>query len=247
VPSPGHLLSEKADLSWPLTGIRDFFGEFREALIFVLTKWLNQMTKPTEGLTAEEKIIIAARTVFLQKGYTGARMQDIADEAGINKALLHYYFRSKEKLFEVIFREAFDLLIPKVVDIFASDMHFFNKLRGFIATYVNLAMENPYIPLFVLNQLHTHPEQFRKPFGAIAKRVPLPQFREEIAKAVQQGIIRPVDPHQLIMHIMSLCLFPFIARPMFQLVMQVNDAQFRDMAEARKEAVAEFVIQAIRV
>lgn len=183
----------------------------------------------------------------MQKGYTGARMQDIADEAGINKALLHYYFRSKEKLFEVIFREAFDLLIPKVVDIFSSDMHFFNKLRGFIATYINLAMENPYIPLFVLNQLHTNPDQFRKPFTTIAKRVPLPLFREEIARAVQQGVIRPVDPHQLIMHIMSLCLFPFIARPMFQLVMQVSDAQFRDMAEARKEAVAEFVIQAIRV
>jgi AcrR family transcriptional regulator len=205
------------------------------------------MTKPVVERTAEEKIIDAARSVFLQKGYTGARMQDIADEAGINKALLHYYFRSKEKLFEVIFREAFDLLIPKVVDIFSSDMHFFNKLRGFIATYVNMAMENPYIPLFVLNQLHTNPDQFRKPFGAIAKRVPLPMFREEIARAVKQKIIRPVEPHQLIMHIMSLCLFPSMARPMFQMVMQVTDAQFREMAEARREAVADFVIQAIRV
>lgn len=205
------------------------------------------MIKPVQDLPAEERIIVAARSVFLRKGYTGARMQDIADEAGINKALLHYYFRSKEKLFEVIFREAFDLLIPKVVDIFASDSHFFDKLRAFVSVYVNMAMENPYIPLFVLNQLHTNPDQFRKPFAAVAKRIPLPQFREEISRAVKQGIIRPVEPHQLIMHIMSLCLFPSMARPMFQLVMQVTDAQFREMAEARKEAVAEFVIQAIRV
>jgi AcrR family transcriptional regulator len=205
------------------------------------------MTKAVDERSAEEKIIAAARNVFLRKGYTGARMQDIADEAGINKALLHYYFRSKEKLFDVIFREAFDLLIPKVVDIFTSDMHFFDKLRSFVSTYVNMAMENPYIPLFVLNQLHTHPDQFRKPFGAIARRVPLPLFREAIDRAVKQKIIRPIEPHQLIMHIMSLCLFPSMARPMFQMVMQLSDAQFREMAEARRESVAEFIIQAIQV
>jgi AcrR family transcriptional regulator len=205
------------------------------------------MTKAVDERSAEEKIMAAARNVFLRKGYTGARMQDIADEAGINKALLHYYFRSKEKLFDVIFREAFDLLIPKVVDIFTSDMYFFDKLRAFVSTYVNMAMENPYIPLFVLNQLHTHPDQFRKPFSAIARRVPLPLFREAIDRAVKQKIIRPIEPHQLIMHIMSLCLFPSMARPMFQMVMQLSDAQFREMAEARRESVAEFIIQAIRV
>lgn len=204
------------------------------------------MVKRVDKVSSEAKIIEAARLVFFRKGFTGARMQDIADEAGINKALLHYYFRSKEKLFEVIFRDAFETLIPQVVDMFESDMDFFDKIRGVTLVYISMAMNNPYIPLFVLNQMHTDPGQFRKSFGTIARRIPLPQFKLEISKAVRKGIIRPVDPHQLIMHILSLCLFPFIARPMFQLVMQVTDAQFRDMAEARRESVAEFIIQAIR-
>ena len=199
-----------------------------------------------EVLSSEEKIIQAARRVFVSKGYAGARMQDIADEAGINKALLHYYFRSKENLFEVIFREAFDTLIPRVVELFREDIDFFDKIRGLTQAYITMAMENPYIPLFVLHQMHTDPGQFKKSFGMIARRIPLQQFREEIGKAVREGIIKPVEPHQLMMHILSLCLFPFIARPMFQMVMQLTDAQFRAMAEARKEGVAEFIIQSIR-
>ncbi len=204
------------------------------------------MVKKVEKISSEAKIIEAARRVFFRKGFTGARMQDIADEAGINKALLHYYFRNKEKLFEVIFRDAFETLIPQVVDVFESDTDYFNKVRGVTQVYISRAMNNPYIPLFVLNQMHTDPGQFRKSFGTIARRIPLPQFKQEISKAVRKGIIRPVDPHQLIMHILSLCLFPFIARPMFQLVMQVTDAQFLEMSESRKESVADFIIQAIR-
>jgi AcrR family transcriptional regulator len=204
------------------------------------------MVKKVDKVSSEAKIIEAARLVFFRKGFTGARMQDIADEAGINKALLHYYFRNKEKLFEVIFRDAFETLVPQVVDVFESDMDFFDKIRGVTQVYISMAMNNPYIPLFVLNQMHTDPGQFRKSFGTIARRIPLPQFKQEISKAVRKGIIRPVDPHQLIMHILSLCLFPFIARPMFQLVMQVTDAQFREMSESRKESVADFIIQAIR-
>jgi AcrR family transcriptional regulator len=204
------------------------------------------MVNSLVSVSTEEKIVQAARGVFFRKGLAGARMQDIADEAGINKAMLHYYFRSKEKLFEVIFREAFDTLIPRVEGIFQSELDFFDKIRALAGVYIQMGMENPYIPLFVLNQLHTDTSRFKKSFGSIARRIPLPQFRDEIEKAVKQGLIRSVEPHQLVMHIMSMCLFPFIARPMFQLVMQITDDQFMKMAEARMESVPEFIIQAIR-
>lgn len=199
-----------------------------------------------ETLSSEAKIIEAARQVFIRKGFAGARMQDIADEAGMNKALLHYYFRSKEKLFEVIFREAFDTLIPRVEDLFSSDLDFFDKIRGLTKVYINMATENPYLPLFVLNQMHADPDHFKKAFGATAHRIPYPLIKQQISEAVKQGLIRPIEPHQLIMNILSLCLFPFVARPMFQLTMQVTDAGFREMTEARRESVAEFIIQAIR-
>src|SRR2546425_901472 len=79
--------------------------------------------------TTENKILQAAKKVFITKGLDGARMQDIADEAGINKALLHYYFRSKDKLFEVIFMEAATSLFPKIVSILDEDISLFDKLR----------------------------------------------------------------------------------------------------------------------
>src|ERR1044072_5809634 len=104
--------------------------------------------------STEEKIVTAAKKVFLAKGLAGARMQDIADEAGINKALVHYYFRNKEKLFEVIFTEAALKLFPKINIIFESDGTLFEKIRLFVAEYITVMSENPYLPMFVLNEIN---------------------------------------------------------------------------------------------
>jgi TetR/AcrR family transcriptional regulator len=204
------------------------------------------MVNSVTDFTTESKILSAAREVFLKKGFAGARMQDIADEAGINKAMLHYYFRSKEKLFETIFREAFDKLIPHITEAFSSDLTFYDKIRVFSNAYVTMAIENPFIPLFVLNAMHSDPVNFQNLFGDIPKKLPLALIKAEIKKAVDEEIIRPIDPTQLIMNMLSLCLFPFIARPMFQMVTNISDASFKKMMENRKTEVAEFIIQSIK-
>src|SRR5580698_7184188 len=102
---------------------------------------------------SEEKILTAAKKIFLLKGMDGARMQDIADEAKINKALLHYYFRSKEMLFEKIFKEALEKLFPKILDIWKSDVSLFQKIENFCVKYIDMMQQNPYLPLFVLNEV----------------------------------------------------------------------------------------------
>jgi len=204
------------------------------------------MVNTASDVSTEEKILTAAREVFFQKGFSGARMQDIADEAGINKALLHYYFRSKEKLFETIFREAFEKLIPQIVIAFSSELLFFDKIRAFCQAYVTMAVDNPFIPIFILNEMHTNPEGFQKTFGDIPRKVPHTLLKTVIKKAVDDGLIKPIDPSQLIMNMLSLCMFPTISRPMFQLVMNMSDAQFKKMNELRKTEVADFIIQAIK-
>jgi len=204
------------------------------------------MVNTASYVSTEEKILTAAREVFFQKGFSGARMQDIADEAGINKALLHYYFRSKEKLFETIFREAFEKLVPQIVIAFSSDLPFFDKIRAFCHAYVTMAVDNPFIPIFILNEMHTNPEGFQKTFGDIPGKVPHTLLKTVIKKAVDDDLIRPIDPPQLIMNILSLCMFPTISRPMFQLVMNISDTQFKKMSELRKTEVADFIIQAIK-
>ena len=185
------------------------------------------MVNTVSDTSTEEKILSAAREIFFQKGFSGARMQDIADEAGINKALLHYYFRSKEKLFETIFREAFEKLVPRIIEVFSSDLPFFDKIRAFCEAYVTMAMENPFIPIFILNEMHRNPEGFQKTFGDIPKKVPHILMKSVIKKAVEEGLIREIDPLQLIMNMLSLSMFPTISRPMFQLVMNMSDTQFK--------------------
>jgi len=94
------------------------------------------MVKIKKDATTEEKIVEAARTIFIKKGLSGARMQEIADEAGINKAMLHYYFRSKDMLFEMIFRQSAQKLFAKLNIIFDSDMSLFEKIEKFVGDYI---------------------------------------------------------------------------------------------------------------
>src|SRR5690242_3482240 len=93
--------------------------------------------------TTKEKILAAANQIFTKKGMAGARMQDIADEAGINKALLHYYFSSKEKLFEVIFEEAAEKLFSRISQVIESDEPLFETIQSFTREYISFMMENP--------------------------------------------------------------------------------------------------------
>ena len=93
-----------------------------------------------KDFTTEEKILTAAKQVFLTRGMDGARMQDIADEAGINKALLHYYFRSKDQLFEKIFLEVAHAFLPRVLGILESESTLFEKIERFCNEYISQVM-----------------------------------------------------------------------------------------------------------
>ena len=127
----------------------------------------------------------------------GARMQDIADEAGINKALLHYYFRNKEKLFEVIFAAAAQQLFPTINSIFESDIPLFEKIEKFCEEYITVMIENPYLPLFVLYEMSNDPKfLMNKIFKG--KTAPHPEkFIGQIEKEVKKGTIKRVSPLHL--------------------------------------------------
>jgi len=212
---------------------------------FDLTKWLNHMVKANKDQSTEERILAAAKKIFVAKGIDGARMQDIADEAGINKALVHYYFRSKEQLFEVIFKSAANRIFPGVNQILLTDLPVFEKIRKFTDFYLSIIIDNPYLPLFVLNEVNKSPVIFiEKIFGD--KKPDLSKFVAQIAEEVRLGIIKPVNPTHLIINMMSMCIFPFVARPMMQMVLGIDELEFRYMMEQRKKLVAEFIIDSIK-
>lgn len=204
------------------------------------------MAKETKtDKSTEQKILEAAKQVFMEKGIDGARMQDIADKAGINKALLHYYFRSKDKLFEMIFLEEARKFMPKVTTIMMSELSLFEKIEKFVGEYIDTLLQNPLLPIFILNEINRNPkEAIKKIFGN--QRPPIDKVEEHIAKLVKKGVIKPIRGAELMINMVSLCIFPFLARPMVQWVTKSNDEEFVQMMEQRKKNVVKFVIDSVK-
>ena len=195
---------------------------------------------------AEERIRAAARKVFMSKGMAGARMQDIADEAGMNKALLHYYFRDKDKLFEVVFLEEAQKFFPKINGIFNSDAALFEKIENFVNEYIDEMQENPFLPWFVMNEINRDPDQFMyKIWGK--ENLPKPgKFLEQIEKEIKKGTIKRINPVHLLMNLLSMTIFPFVAKPMLTRNLRLSDGQFRSIMEERRKEVPNFIIDSIR-
>ncbi|MEP6846665.1 MAG: TetR/AcrR family transcriptional regulator [Panacibacter sp.] len=195
--------------------------------------------------TTEQRILSAARKIFLSKGLDGARMQDIADAAGINKAMLHYYFRSKDKLFETIFEDIARHFMPRITEIFESDETLFKKIETFCCVYIDQVKETPYLPLFVLNEASKRPaELMKKMFGN--KKPPLQLFFDQVQQEIKQGVIKQVHPVQLFLNMLSMCVFPFMAKPMLEHAAGINKKQFDVLTEERKRLIPAFIIASIK-
>ncbi len=195
--------------------------------------------------STEQKILQAARKVFISKGMSGARMQDIANEADINKALLHYYFRSKEKLFETVFKEISGNLFPRINSIFEANIPLFEKIEQFCEAYIEKLIENPFIPLFVLNEMNRNPEVFAEKIlgGKLPNlKIVLTQIQENI----NQGIIKSIKPEHLFMNMISMCIFPFVSKPMYVAVSGAKDADFLKLMKERKTEIPKFIIDSIK-
>lgn len=195
------------------------------------------MAKKREtDLSTEEKIIEAARKVFTQKGYAATRTRDIAEEAGINLALLNYYFRSKEKLFEkVMFEKVHKLFgaIAPVLNDENSDLT--EKIEKIVENYINMLVMNPDLPLFVLSEIKNNSEQFGDKFN-MGKLMLESVFARQIRER------RPdIPPLHIIMSVLGLVLFPFIGRPVLRAIGAVDEASFMGLMEERKKLVPHWV------
>ena len=194
----------------------------------------------------ETEILIAAKEKKKKKGMAGARMQEIADKAKINKALLHYYYRSKQLLFEAVFKSAFSLLAPQLNKVLNDDTDLFEKIRKFTESYISFVIKHPYLPNFVIQELNKNPEfvlklQSEKHFPSIEK------FRLQVSDAIKQGIIRPIEPEQLFINIISLNIFPFIGQPLLMALVNVDKDSYGKIIENRKTEVADFIINSIKI
>ena len=200
----------------------------------------------TEGSrNTEEHILEVARKVFMENGYDGTSMQMIADEAGINKSLLHYYYRSKDRLFHQIFEKVFSQFVPHLGVIFMSEMSLEEKIRAFVGRYIDIFIENPLIPIFVMQELSKNPQNLARLIRDAGIKPEL--MINKISESLQDEDIEISDPRHFLVNLIGLCVFPFAARPLIQRMMFANDeAAYNQFLEQRKKEISDFMINAIR-
>lgn len=200
------------------------------------------MPKTAQEKTTEETILIAAQKIFTSKGYAGTRMQAIADEAGINKAMLHYYFRSKDKLFQKILNEALDSVAPVIMNALRGEGSVMEKLEILIREHTRLLFERPYMPLFILHELSQNRENFVP--GMVARdggQEAIAGFLMQVVQEGQEGKIRPIHPVHLMMHTMGLIVFPFIVKPIIERAAGISEADFDELMRERVAETTAFV------
>jgi len=192
----------------------------------------------------EDRIVDAAKKVFINKGMDGARMQEIANEAGINKALLHYYFRTKSKLFEKIFSIVFGEVLTVLEQAASNESDFEQFLDDFIRQYIKLLKSKPFIPQFVIHELNRKPERIVAQIQN--KNVIKQQLFNIIEKAVKEKIIRPIQPVHLVTNILALCIFPFVAKPIIKgFALDGDEKKYKNYIDERPDEVVTFVKNAV--
>jgi TetR/AcrR family transcriptional regulator len=208
---------------------------------------------PAREPATEQRILEAARTVFLRRGTAGARMQEIAAEAGVNQALLHYYFRTKERLSAAVFQQVASRIFPALAQTLGAETSLDEKIERLIAIYLDNLSQNLFVPGYVISELHHHPERVQQllsgALGADPKTVMpalLKNLDRQINERVRAGTMRPIKPQQFVINLISLCIFPFAARPMLTIVFGMDDDAFMRFIEQRKKELPDFFRGALR-
>lgn len=198
----------------------------------------------SEAEETEQQIFEAAKKIFHREGYEGARMQAIADEAGINKAMLHYYYRSKDQLFQAVFQDAVKRFFPVIQEVLGGDKALVPKVKELVDTYYGIFRDNPHLPTFVIYEMNQHPERFKQFMKGQMGGVPEP-FLRQVEAEVRAGGIKPVKPHEFLINIIALCVFPFIARSMVEAVFGMDAQDYERFMEERRKSLPGYIINSI--
>lgn len=197
--------------------------------------------------STEDKIKNAARSVFHKKGFAATRTRDIAEEAGINLALLNYYFRSKEKLFDLIMLETLMGFMHTMAMILNNEKSSLEKKVELVAShYIDFITKEPNIPIFMLSEIRNNSD-------GLLEKLPIKQivmssaFVKQHQEAVAKGKITEPNPLHFLMNLLSLVVFPFIAQPLLQGIGGLDKAQFNKLMQERKKMIPIWIKAMIEV
>lgn len=200
----------------------------------------KQMNEPEQ--TTEEKILEAASEVFTKKGFAGTRTRDIAEKAGINLALLNYYFRSKEKLFEQVMKIKVVLLFGKIFPILSNEKTSLEeKIDLASEKYFEILSKNPNLPLFVISEI-------QKKNSNITKIIPVNKIFENSVIIKQIKEKRPeINPLHYLVNFLAMTIFPFVAKPVFNAFELTNEAEYHQFISERRKLVPIWMKQLLEI
>ena len=194
----------------------------------------------------EEKIFEAATEVFINKGMDGARMQDIADHAGINKSLLHYYYRTKDHLFNAVFEMTAGQMFRKFAPVLDENLTLEEKIRFFFREHIAFMQKNPKLPSFILNEIHRNPDRIRKLIQRIDIEKLWKTLEAQHKEELKRYNITKENIPQFMTTVAGMSVFPFAAKPIISSIMGKMGYDFNEYIEERKEYAADFVINALK-
>lgn len=197
----------------------------------------------------ESRILGAAQAVFVREGTPAARLKDIAEEADVNQALLHYYYRDKKTLADTVFEKVASEFFPQLQAILNADQTVEEKVRTFVPKYIDLVQENPYLPSYIVGELNRNPLKLKNRIQSLdlAPFEQLDALDRQLRRRAEEGTLRSLSAEQFVVNLVSLCVFPFIARSLLEAAMGMEREEFGDLLEERKETVPQFFLNAIRL
>jgi TetR/AcrR family transcriptional regulator len=208
------------------------------------TKQLNPPSQTDQE--TRDRILDAAHAVFMRKGTAGSRTQEIADEAGVNKALVHYYFGTKAALADAIFEQALGTLAPIMFGILADDTRSIEqKVRDIVKAQIDFHSARPYFAGYMISEMHSEPARIA---ALMAKRGSPPRdvLRRQIREAVKAGTMRPISAEQFIVNLMGLLIFPFALRPGLSVLLGLDQSAWAAFMEERKRLLPDLILAGLR-
>lgn len=196
--------------------------------------------------SVEKNIVESARNVFVEKGYDGATMREIAGGAGINISMLHYYYRSKDNLFDIVFNDVFNRMYGRIFEVISSGRDIFGKIRKVVDIYLDTLAAEPRLPNFIFNEVTQRPERSGRFAGHkeyIFKHIKT--FQQQLDEEARRGTIRPVSVMELFVAMESQCVYPFLTHPLWQKIFDVDQENFTRIIMARRDTYADNIIKSI--
>jgi AcrR family transcriptional regulator len=209
------------------------------------TRQLTEGTVSQDRETAD-RILDAAHAVFVRKGTARSRTQEIADEAGVNKALVHYYFGTKSALADAIFERALGTLAPLMFGILADENRTIEqKVRDIVREQIDFHSARPYLAGYMVSEMHAEPERVAT---VMTRRGSPPRdvLRRQIREAVEAGTMRPISAEQFIVNLMGLLVFPFALRPGLSALLGIKRTEWAAFMEERKRLLPDLILAGLR-